>query len=216
MKLHLGCGQRYLEGYINIDFPSEEHTFQKKSVADRHVNILELSYPSESIEEIRLHHVFEHFMRPTACALLSGWYFWLKPKGILRIEVPDLYKTALVLYNPFRSYNKKMVAIRHIFGSHEASWAVHCEGYTIFSMKKLLTLFGYRVITVGKNNWRGTYNFEIIAEKSHLGFTENNFKVTAQEYLKSFLIHENDEMDMLALWMLNFEEQFYKIFENKA
>jgi len=74
-------------------------------------------------------------MRPIACALISAWYFWLKPKGVLHIEVPDLYKTALVVYNPFRSYNKKMVAIRHIFGAHEASWAVHCEGYTIFSMK---------------------------------------------------------------------------------
>jgi hypothetical protein len=26
LKLHLGCGERYLEGYVNIDYPASEHT----------------------------------------------------------------------------------------------------------------------------------------------------------------------------------------------
>ena len=77
-KLHLGCGQRYLEGYVNIDFPAAEHTVQEQSVADRHADLLCLSYPAGSIDEIRLHHVFEHFDRHTACALMASWQSWLK------------------------------------------------------------------------------------------------------------------------------------------
>ena len=61
MKLHLGCGQQYFEGYRNIDFPLTQHTVQTKSVADEHADLTSLRYPAGSIDEIRLHHVFEHF-----------------------------------------------------------------------------------------------------------------------------------------------------------
>ena len=89
MKLHLGCGQRYLDGYTNIDFPSTEHTVQTVSVADEFHNLFELLYKQKTIDEIRLHHVFEHFDRATACAFMVGWNSWLKIGGNLRIEVPD-------------------------------------------------------------------------------------------------------------------------------
>jgi predicted SAM-dependent methyltransferase len=81
VKLHLGYGQRYLEGYVNIDFPVSEDTLQKDNVADLHAGILGLRYPVGSVEEIRLHHVFEHFSRPVACALLASWFSWLYPGG---------------------------------------------------------------------------------------------------------------------------------------
>src|SRR6185369_2221030 len=114
MKLHLGCGQRYLDGYINIDFPSSSHSIQETSVADLHADILSLHYPEKSVEEIRSHHVFEHFPRPIACALLAGWYLWLKEGGLLRIEVPDFRRTAQRLLNPFLSFKKRAVAERHL------------------------------------------------------------------------------------------------------
>ena len=86
MKLHLGCGQRYFEGYVNIDYPQSEHTVQQKSVADQFANLMELRYRKGTIDEVRLHHVFEHFPRATACALLASWNSWLKIGGILRIS----------------------------------------------------------------------------------------------------------------------------------
>jgi hypothetical protein len=81
IKLHLGCSQKYLESYTNIDFPLTEHSVQTKSIADEHHDILGLSYPVGSIDEVRLHHVFEHFDRPTACALIASWGTWLKEDG---------------------------------------------------------------------------------------------------------------------------------------
>ena len=90
MKLHLGCGERYLEGYINIDYPPEQHTVQQNTKVDHYADITKLNYPENSIDEVRLHHVFEHFDRATALALLCNWHTWLKPGGKLLIETRTL------------------------------------------------------------------------------------------------------------------------------
>ncbi|OHD24205.1 MAG: hypothetical protein A2086_00990 [Spirochaetes bacterium GWD1_27_9] len=209
MKLHLGCGQRYIKGYVNIDFPQSEHTVQEKSVADIQTNILDLKYQKGSIEEVRLHHLFEHFTRPIAFALLSAWNNWLNDNGILHIEVPDLYKTASIIFNPFKSFNKKMIATRHIFGSHEASWAIHCEGWTTKSLKIVLESYGFKVIKILKNKWRGTYNFEIISQKIK---TLNNDELlqTTESLLKNYLLSFNDEKKLFYTWLDMYKNQLNK------
>ena len=88
-RLHLGCGERYLEGYVNIDYPLDQHSVQISSPADLHADITELSYEPATVAEVRLHHVFEHFDRVTALRLLIDWYAWLEEGGLLLIETPD-------------------------------------------------------------------------------------------------------------------------------
>ena len=72
-KLHLGCGTTYLNGYINIDYPESEHN-HIKPICDRYEDITKLSFDEGSIDEIRLHHVFEYFGRVQALALLIKWH----------------------------------------------------------------------------------------------------------------------------------------------
>src|SRR5712691_2949381 len=129
MKLHLGCGHYYLEGYVNVDYPPADHSVQKTLRADLFRDLTTLSYPRGTVEEIRLHHVFEHFSRPVALALLCRWRDWLAPGGKLRIETPDLKASAWLLVSPFVCYEDKQEVIRHLFGSHEAHWAVHWDGW---------------------------------------------------------------------------------------
>lgn len=211
MKLHLGCGQIYLKGYLNIDFPLSKHSIQNKSVADKHANILKLSYPKNSIEEIRLHHVFEHFTRPVACALITKWYIWLKPNGILHIEVPDFQRTARVVLNPFNTGRKKLLATRHLYGSHEADWAVHCEGYTPKSLSKLLKMYGFKINKIDKNSWKGTYNFEIVANKINDELNKKHFEKITRIYLKQFLVDESEsELKLLSVWMNEYKKQIKK------
>ncbi|EKD88023.1 MAG: ubiquinone/menaquinone biosynthesis methylase-like protein, partial [uncultured bacterium] len=176
MKLHLGCGEVHLTDYINIDYPVDQHTVQTKPAADEFHDILELSYPHDSIDEIRLHHVFEHFSRPVALGLLAGWWCWLRPEGILHIEVPDFDRTVLTVLNPFSKQELRGVALRHIFGSQEASWAVHMEGWSPKRLSHLIRSMGYKVNQVNKNSYKGTHNFEIIAVKTSVSFQRDDFE----------------------------------------
>jgi predicted SAM-dependent methyltransferase len=217
MAVLLFSGETSLEGYINIDQPLASHLMQGADVADVHADILSLYYPAGSVDEIRLHHVFEHFPRPIACALLASWFSWLKAGGKIWIEVPDFGRTAWSILNPFASFKKKGVAERHIFGSHEAEWAVHCEGYTPASLRKFMEMYGFKVFQIKKNKWKGTYNFEIIANKLYSELTKKDFVLVTEGYLRNFLVDESDsERKLLTIWMDIFNQQIEKSWANKC
>ena len=55
MKLHLGCGKRYLEGFIHIDIADFEHIDYKSSIND--LNMIN----DESCDLIYASHVLEYF-----------------------------------------------------------------------------------------------------------------------------------------------------------
>jgi len=143
VKLHLGCGEQYLAGYVNIDFPSDHHTAQKKAVADIFGDLTALDYPDGSIEEIRSHHVFEHFDRPAALALLTRFCHWLPLGGRLVIETPDVLGSFAQVLDPALAFEHKQAVMRHIFGSHEASWAMHYDGWYGEKFTRVLSAFGF-------------------------------------------------------------------------
>ena len=210
MKLHLGCGQRYLKGYINIDFPASEHTVQDKSIADIQADITQLSYPASTIDEVRLHHVFEHFTRPVACGLLVAWRSWLKIGGTLRIEVPDSHRMSLIISNPLTLQRSKTVALRHMFGSHEARWAIHCEGWTIDRLTKILKTLGFAIIKCKKNSWKGTYNFEIIGKKNDTRFSNIDIENNVKGFLSDYLVDlSQSELKLLDVWIKAYKNQLH-------
>jgi len=208
MKLHLGCGERYLEGYRNIDFPSSHHSVQKKTVADEQTNILTLQYPAETIEEVRLHHVFEHFPRPTALALIACWNSWLQPGGRIHLEVPDIKRQMQVLLDPSSSLHEKLLSVRHVFGSHEADWAYHYEGYTPENLQFLLEAYGFEITRLEKNSWMGTHNFEIVGQKTKPGLSRREFEAITQQVLAQYLLDDSStEQSLLAVWMTEYRKQ---------
>ncbi len=216
MKLHLGCGQYKLEGYHNIDYPLSEHSVQIESIADEHADLLALNYSVASISEVRLHHVFEHFTRAHTCALLASWNSWLSIKGKVRIEVPDFQRTAKAVIGIFADSKAQSVGLRHIFGSQEAHWANHYEGYTIKRLQKLTELFGYRTLETSKNEWMHTYNIEIIVEKVR-SITRKESEEAAKKYLSSFMVDDSEsEQKLLAKWMDDFNLQLQKSYAKNA
>jgi glycosyltransferase involved in cell wall biosynthesis/predicted SAM-dependent methyltransferase len=201
LKLHLGCGETYLPGYINIDFPSERHTVQRTSRTDIHADIRELGYPPGSVEEVRLHHVFEHFDRGTAVRLLIEWYDWLEVGGMVVIETPDFEKCAQAFISRRREEDRPK-GLRHIFGSHEAPWAVHFDGWYQAKFELFLRSLGYRDLAFSASEWRGTYNITVTARKLQPLTTRDAQVEAGEKLLRLSLVDDShSEERMIGVWM---------------
>lgn len=209
MKLHLGCGQVYLEGYVNIDFPLSEHTLQEKSVADEFADLYKLNYARKSIEEVRLHHVYEHFPRHIALALLASWHTWLKRGGTIHIEVPDFEESAKLAINPKMPDRDRKVALRHIFGSNEAAWATHYEGWSGDRLAEAFSLFGFRNIKIEKTSYLATRNVIIKAQRGMRELDPIKARKLAEKYLKNFTVNDSEfETTLLNIWLDEFSAQY--------
>lgn len=199
LKLHLGCGESHLDGYINIDYPLSEHTIQSQSAADIFGDITLLNLPANSIHEIRLHHVFEHFDRQTALALLCNWHQALQINGILTIETPDFEENAkLILLSKSLSYEEKQVILRHIFGSHEAHWAIHCDGWYKEKYLHVLPLLGFEDITLTPSRYLNLCNITIKARKNKV-IDKKLLINKAKEILRESLVADC-EIKMFQVW----------------
>jgi hypothetical protein len=208
VKLHLGCGQVYLEGYTNIDFPLDEHTVQTKTVADEFADLTKLRYKGESIEEVRLHHTYEHFNRPVALALLASWHSWLKMGGRMHIEVPDFDGSAKVALSRFSSDRDRKVALRHIFGSNEAPWATHYEGWSKERLIEVFSIFGFAIESTEKTAYLATRNITIIGVKDEAAPSKEEMVERAKMYLTGFTLDESEfETRLLGIWLDQFKEQ---------
>ena len=116
---------------------------------------------------------------------------------------------ANILSSSFSSIESKALAERHLFGSHEASWAAHFEGYDADIMKLLLESFGFTVTKIRKTYWRGIWNLHVHAKKNEEIFTKEKVLDAAKNYLRYFLVDNSEsELKMLEVWMSAFESQF--------
>jgi hypothetical protein len=139
--VHLGCGDVRLPGYLNVDLPPAQGVASGTSRPDVEADVLSVACPARSLAEVRLHHLFEHFDRATALALLLRWYGWLRPGGYVTIETPDF--EACVDGFAGRTPQQQSVILRHVFGSQEAPWAEHLDGWSPRRFREVLGELGF-------------------------------------------------------------------------
>lgn len=151
LRLHLGCGENHLAGYVNIDYPPQEHNVMHLR-ADTFRDITRLNFPPGSVDEIRLHHVFEHFSRVTALALLIRWSVFLRVGGTLRIETPDILGSAETLLARVPD-TVRMGVIRHLAGDQAAAWAYHVDHWYPERFRRTLGAFGYDPVQIQVSRW---------------------------------------------------------------
>jgi predicted SAM-dependent methyltransferase len=84
VHLHLGCGPKYLSGFVNVD----GNLFRKRDVWLDLRN--GLPFRSNSVASIYSSHVFEHLYAEELAALLRECHRVLAPGGFLRAVVPDM------------------------------------------------------------------------------------------------------------------------------
>ncbi len=143
IKYHLGSGRKYMKGYINVDFPQEKHNVIKVR-ADRYEDILKMDYGKCKVDEIRSHHVFEHFNYVESFILLIRWTTALKDEsGVLIIDVPDISQIVHGLNNFDSTAQQEFAIMRLIYGDQGSDWAYHRNGWTAFLLTSVLRAFGY-------------------------------------------------------------------------
>ncbi len=93
LRLHIGCGTRYLEDWINIDNNSDNNITR----LDMNLDLRNpLPFSDNSVHYIYHEHFLEHLSVLEAVRALKDFMRVLRPNGVMRVSVPDL---ALVVAN---------------------------------------------------------------------------------------------------------------------
>ena len=93
IKLHLGCGARFIPGFTHIDLGDYEHI-------DFNSDIRDLSmFDNDTVDLVYCCHALEYFDRIEALLVLGEWRRVLKPGGVLRVSVPDFESIVTVYQN---------------------------------------------------------------------------------------------------------------------
>jgi SAM-dependent methyltransferase len=91
MILDLGCGEEKIPGAVGVDN-------QALRGVDVQHDLLDIPYPfeTESVHEIYLNHVIEHFELADSRQVLNEAYRLLRPGGVAHVRVPHFYTVAAV------------------------------------------------------------------------------------------------------------------------
>ena len=89
VRFHLGAGDKYWPGYINVDLYGDQDVIYDC----RRMHAFETDYA----DEIHAIHYVEHVSRLSLENMLCEWHRVLKPGGRVAIEVPCLDKIAKMI-----------------------------------------------------------------------------------------------------------------------
>jgi SAM-dependent methyltransferase len=87
LRLNLGCGDKILPGYVNVDVAPARAGRAPDVICD--LRRLE-PFDADSADEILAIHVVEHFWRWEVVAVLREWLRVLRPGGRMVVECPNL------------------------------------------------------------------------------------------------------------------------------
>lgn len=94
IRLNLGCGDKILDGYVNVDVVESRAGKRPDVICDLH----QLTpFPDDHADEVMAIHVVEHFWRWEVVDVLKEWVRVLKPGGKMILECPNLISAAQAL-----------------------------------------------------------------------------------------------------------------------
>jgi predicted SAM-dependent methyltransferase len=144
LKLHLGCGTKHIEGYINIDI-----RYLPKVDEVNNIKFLR-NYKDNSVDVIYACHVLEHFSRWDYENVLRRWYDLLKPGGILRVAVPN-FQSVCEFYIKTKDLSKVMGIL---YGGQDYDENYHYVTFDFNTMSTSLQKIGFT--KVKEYDWKQT------------------------------------------------------------
>jgi predicted SAM-dependent methyltransferase len=149
MKLHLGCGKRFIPGFFHIDGIDGPHIDHVCSIDD-------LSFIEDnSIDLIYACHVVEHFKRARLPDVLKEWYRVLKKEGKLRLAVPD-FEAIVKVYNKYKDLD---LVIGPLYGGQNYLYNIHYNTFDFDSLNGYLERAGFN--KVNRYDYRETEHSSI-------------------------------------------------------
>lgn len=141
MKLNLGSGNRTLPGFVNVDLPDNWCKSKPEVVHDI---TQPLPFEDGSADEIHAYHVFEHFYRYDADAILMDWGRVLKPGGKMVLELPCLDKI-ISIFNHVSDHGLELpenLTLWGLYGDPKYSnpAMVHRWCYSISELRSMMEL----------------------------------------------------------------------------
>jgi len=140
LKLHLGCGNIKIPGFINVDIDP------KLPAVDVVDDVKELNnFAENSTSLIYACHILEHFANDEILLILRRWHKVLEPGGELRISVPDMDRIVKVYYKNWKHFqtppNTPWIGL--IYGGQEDQYDFHKTGFNFIYLKYLLEQVGF-------------------------------------------------------------------------
>lgn len=141
LMLHIGCGEKYIPGFMHIDVRPLSHIDHVASADD-------LGFLGDNTADlIYCPHILEHFPRTKILAVLSEWHRVLKPKGILRIAVPD-FEALAEIYLEIRDID---LVLGPLVGRQDYPENTHFMVFDYKSLDTILKKAGFR--NVHRYDW---------------------------------------------------------------
>ena len=146
-KLNLGCGDKILPGYVNVDVVESRAGMRPDVICDLH----DLApFPDASADEVLSVHVVEHFWRWEIADVLREWVRVLRPGGRMIVECPNILsacRTFLENPNEFSRPDQSGQRTMWVFYG-DPQWKdplmIHRWGYTPESLQALLAEVGLK------------------------------------------------------------------------
>ena len=141
MKLNLGCGDKIIEGYVNVDVVESRLGKKPDVICDLHALT---PFEDASADEIMAIHVVEHFWRWEVVDILKEWTRVLKPGGKMVLEAPNLISACqAVLVDPDQASLPGLEGQRSMWVLYgDPRWQdplmVHRWGYTPRSLAQVM------------------------------------------------------------------------------
>ncbi len=137
MRLHLGCGKRYLPGWVHIDLTPAPHIDFLTSIGELPM------FANESINEIYCSHALEYFDRAQAANVLREWKRVLIPSGNLFLAVPN-FQALIQIYETTRDLNLILGPLfGRMTGALPAQSIYHRTTFDLASLTSLLEEQGF-------------------------------------------------------------------------
>lgn len=152
-KLNLGCGNKRIEGYVNVDIV-------KIPEVDEVFNFYEIPYQDNTISAISSEHSLEHVSAQKARDAIKEWFRVLEPGGKLELYIPDLELCAKGYVegnnkrtiNGFREkdwYKMTLYGAQRAENGSDAEHQFHLTGFSKEEIKTLLEEAGFIITYLG-------------------------------------------------------------------